>query len=58
MDNRSTNILFLTTVLTFNTLSVMQSPLPILADEFWVLGREVSLLISLILFPLGLGIVF
>jgi len=44
----------LTTVLVFSTLYVPQPILPLLAEEFSVSGSEVSLLISLTLFPLGL----
>ncbi len=54
MHNRSINILLLTTVLTFSTLYVPQPILPLLAEDFSVSGSEISLLISLTLFPLGL----
>ena len=47
-------ILLLTTVLTFSTLYTPQPILPLLAQEFSVSGSEISLLISLTLFPLGL----
>ena len=46
--------MLLTTVLVFSTLYVPQPILPLLAEEFSVSGSEVSLLISLTLFPLGL----
>ena len=54
MDNRPINILLLTTLLTFSTLYVPLPILPLLAEEFSVSRSEISLLISLTLFPLGL----
>ena len=54
MNIKSLFILLLTTVLAFSTLYTPQSILPLLAQEFFVSGSEVSLLISLTLFPLGL----
>ena len=58
MHNRSINILLLTTVLTFSTLYVPQPILPLLAEDFSVSRSEISLLISLTLFPLGLTPIF
>jgi len=54
MNVKSLFILLLTTVLTFSTLYTPQPILPLLAQEFSVSGSEISLLISLTLFPLGL----
>ena len=54
MNVKSLFILLLTTVLTFSTLYTPQPILPLLAQEFSVSGSEISLLISITLFPLGL----
>ena len=54
MNFKSLFILLITTVLAFSTLYTPQPILPLLAQEFSVSGSEISLLISLTLFPLGL----